>query len=115
MATREQYTRTDIIERLDRLEQRIEKLEATIRGGNGEGLRTDLAVMRERVNYTVAQIQDLSCKVGELSEKISAIGREASGHIDFRWLVERVLLPFLLPLISAAIALYALAKVAGGG
>lgn len=114
MAVREQYSRTDIIERLDRLEERFDKLEAIIRGGDGEGLRTDLAVLRERLNFATTQIQDLSCQVGELAKKISSLSYEASSHIDFRWVIERVILPFLLPLLSAAIALYALSRVVGG-
>ncbi len=107
------YTRGDVIERLDRLEKRLEKVESVLSGNNGEGLRTEFAVLRERLSNVSSQINDVSCKMDYLKTRLAELEREAETHVDFRWVMEKILLPWLLPLVSTAIALYSLSRVAG--
>ncbi len=107
------------------LRTRVDALEKTIRGGNGDyGLVTDVAIIKgglermekdidalweemRKANSSRQELHDVIVSMDSKIERLSGIIQNSrSEHkefIDFRWVSERVLLPILLPLIGSAI------------
>ncbi len=113
------------IEQTHTIKQRIDSLEKAIRGGNGDyGLVTDVVLIKtmiqeinkdidflwdemRKANQSRQELHDIVIRIdgiiGELAKSASMNQKEHQNLIDFRWVVERIMIPLLLPLLGSAI------------
>jgi len=113
------------------LEDRIIALEKSVRGGNGEkGLVAQLAVLQNTIEILRQEVSDLhrekheeivfrqeiTSQIRLLDERIQSIKRDiadlreayaasTSKHPDFKWFVEKIFLPLLLPLLGTLLGI----------
>jgi septation ring formation regulator EzrA len=122
------------------LEKRIESLEKTLRGGNGDfGLVTSIAVIQNSIEEIQKDVdnlwqkqreetqfqQELAKNVVKISDQLENLKMQLD-HLqleqhsikeqtpNFRWTVEKIFLPLLLPLVGSALGAIGVLQYLGG-
>jgi len=94
--------------------KRIESIEETLRGNGKDGLMVQVAlikqeslVIRSKIDEIEDKLNEITCTINELRLGLEVERRthaeEREQKIDFRFIVERIIIPIAIPLIGGAI------------
>jgi hypothetical protein len=94
--------------------KRIESIEETLRGNGKDGLMVQVAlikqeslVIRSKIDDIESKLSDITCTINELLLGLEVERRtraeEKEQKIDFRFIVEHIIIPIAIPLIGGAI------------
>jgi hypothetical protein len=94
--------------------KRIESIEETLRGNGKNGLMVQVAlikqeslVIRSKIDDIESKLIDITCTINELRLGLEVERRtraeEKEQKIDFRFIVEHIIIPIAIPLIGGAI------------
>jgi|YNPMSStandDraft_1061717.scaffolds.fasta_scaffold00219_3 hypothetical protein len=94
--------------------KRIESIEETLRGNGKDGLMVQVALIKQeslvissKIDDIESKLSDITCTINELRLGLEVERRtraeEKEQKIDFRFIVEHIIIPIAIPLIGGAI------------